>query len=229
VVRHVDVMRSGVAVALEAELSAVIGLLGNVDDAGFEVLTNCPPWTLKELSAHIVDTTRLPTEWRAGTGPPRPAADWYRRPERSTAEYRQFNVLRVQDDAAHYRSGGEVVRQLRVTRDEVVERLDGEDLHRVVELPLGAMTIEGFVATRVLAGAAHALDVAITLDVPQEPSDAALAVCTPILVELLGAVPPDALGWSAADFFRRGTGRMSLSEADIAGLGHLAERFPLVS
>ena len=223
-------MRSQVVVALGCELSAVVDLLGDVDDEGFELATNCPPWTLKELVVHINGTTRLPPEWQAGTGPPRPAADYYRRPERSTSEYRQQNVLRVQRAAAQYRSGTDVVRQLQTTHDEVVARLDGEDLQRVVEAPnLGAMTIESYAATRVLGVAAHAIDVAITLDVPREPCDAALTVCTPILVDLLGAEPPSALAWSASDFFQRATGRVPLDNADIAHLGPLADQFPLIS
>ena len=228
--RTFGAVRSQVVVALGCELSAVVDLLGDVDDEGFELATNCPPWTLKELVVHINGTTRLPPEWQAGTGPPRPAADYYRRPERSTSEYRQQNVL--ESNAPRLSTAQELTWSAsfrpRTMRSSHVST--ARTLQRVVEAPnLGAMTIESFAATRVLGVAAHAIDVAITLDVPREPCDAALTVCTPILVDLLGAEPPSALAWSASDFFQRATGRVPLDNSDIAHLGPLADQFPLIS
>ena len=223
-------MRSEVVVALDAELSAVVELLRAVDESGFTRPTNCPPWTLKELAVHINGTTRLPAQWTASDDPPRPAADYYRRPERSTTEYRDQNVAHAQRAATRFPSGAEVMRQIDQSRAEIAERLNAEDLQQVVVAPnLGAMTIEGYVSTRVLAAAAHALDVAITLDVPREPSRSALNVCTPILVDLLGERPSSDLSWSDADFFRQATGRGSLDERDMAILGQRARDFPLVS
>jgi hypothetical protein len=163
-------------------------------------------------------------------GEARSAADYYRRPERATDEYRQRNVERVQTAAARFRSGGEAVAELERTRNQTSQRLQGEDLSLVIDVSgIGPMVVRDYVATRVLAVAAHALDVAITLDLPWVTSELALAVCNPIFCDLLGAVPPSALRWDAMDFFERATGRRSLTADDTRVLGASASCFPLVS
>jgi len=216
--------------ALDVELLRVLALVGALDDATLAGLTNCPPWTLKDLVVHIAGTTRLPSQWRQGTGPARSAADYYRRPERATAEYRQRNVEQTQTAASHYGSGTEAIDELERTHDDTIQRLQHEDLSRIVEIPnVGPMAIGDFVATRVLAVAAHALDVSITLNLHSTTSERALAVCDPILSDLLGAVPPRELQWNAMDFFERATGRRSLTPEDTRVLGASASSFPLIS
>jgi hypothetical protein len=91
------------------------------------------------------------------------------------------------------------------------------------------MVLRDYLATRVIAVTAHALDVAITLKYPPTTSDIALAVCEPILADLLGTVPPRALQWNPMDFFERATGRCSLTTEEARILGSSASRFPLLS
>jgi hypothetical protein len=61
---------------------------------GFARATNCPPWTIQELVVHIASS--ITVGQRPPTAPlgaaPREAADYYRRPERGTAVYRQANI-----------------------------------------------------------------------------------------------------------------------------------------
>jgi hypothetical protein len=204
-------------------------VLGSLEESEFARPTNCPPWTLKDLVVHIDGTIRLPASWQPGTGPRRTAADYYRRPERSTAAYREYNVERTQRASARYESGIEVVGQLERTQTNVVTRLESEDLRRVIDTANVSMTVGDYVATRVLAVAAHGLDVAITLDRAPVLSPSTLAVCTPILTDLLGAPIPDALDWTSMEFFARATGRASLDAHELALLGASASQFPLVS
>jgi uncharacterized protein (TIGR03083 family) len=219
-----------VVLALDAELLAVLRLFGDLDESDFSRSTNCPPWTLKDLAAHINGTILLPLSWRLGRPPRRTAADYYRRPERFTNEYRQHNVQQTQRASAQYQSGTDVVRQLTRTREEVIGRLELEDLRRVVDIAnVGAMTVQDLVATRVLAVTAHAIDVAITLERTPAPSQGALEVCTPIITDLLGGPPPAALHWTPADFFTRATGRSPLDPSDTELLGAAASRFPLIN
>jgi hypothetical protein len=61
--------------------------------------TNCPPWDLGELVVHMADSIRLTrrfvdAEARAVVTS---AADYYRRVERDTEEYRRKNVDRAQE------------------------------------------------------------------------------------------------------------------------------------
>ncbi len=55
------------------------------------------------------------------------------------------------------------------------------------------------------------------------------ALVRAMLVELLGAEPPSALGWDDVAFIEAGTGRRPLTERDRTALGELAGCFPLLS
>ena len=84
-------------------------------------------------------------------------------------------------------------------------------------------------ATRVIAVAAHGLDVAITLGWEPWTTEAALAVVRPVFVDLLGAEPTAALEWDNGTFLAVATGRRALTEAERVLLGSRRERFPLLS
>ena len=216
--------------ALDTELVAVLSVLDSCDTTDFDRATNCPPWTLKDLVVHLAGTTRLPADLRAGSGEVHRAADYYRRPERATQQYRQSNVDQVQRASSRYASGQDAVDALRRSRADVMTQLETEDLSRVVDVRnVGAMTLVGLLSTRVVAVAAHALDVSITLGRAATTSDGALSVCVPILVDLLGEEPSSALGWTDQAFFERGTGRTPLGDDEARTLGTAAPRFPLIS
>jgi hypothetical protein len=75
--------------------------------------------------------------------------------------------------------------------------------------------------------AAHGLDVAITLDRVPWTTPIALTALRPVLVDLLGAVPP--ITWSDQDLLELGTGRRPLTEIERDAVEPLATRFPLLS
>jgi hypothetical protein len=108
--------------------------------------------------------------------------------------------------------------------------VEGDDLGRVVEVPgVGAMRLGDWVATRVVAVAAHGLDVAISLGREGWTTVGALAVVRPVFVDLLGEEPSGELGWDDAAFLAVATGRRPLSEEEREVLGERAGRFPLLS
>jgi hypothetical protein len=91
------------------------------------------------------------------------------------------------------------------------------------------MVLAEWILTRVIAVAAHALDVAITLDRPPWTTDAALRVTRPVFIDLLGDHPPDSPRWTGHEFLAAATGRRPISGADRHELGQLADRLPLLS
>jgi hypothetical protein len=75
-------------------LSAVLHTL---DPPQFDRPTNCLPWNLRELVVHTAASVgiRDPFPSADPQSVPFSAADYYRRPERNTSEYRQANVDRT--------------------------------------------------------------------------------------------------------------------------------------
>ncbi|MFI9381057.1 maleylpyruvate isomerase N-terminal domain-containing protein [Kutzneria sp. NPDC052558] len=216
--------------ALKEECGALLGVLGEVTEFG--VLTNCPPWDLGELVVHMGDSVRL--KGRLPHGEERAnlvsAADYYRRAERGTVEYRQGNVDRTRELAGEVLARESAVGWFERVAREAVGLFEGDDLGRVVEVRgKGAMRLGDWVATRVIAVAAHGVDVAITLGREPWTTEAALGVVRPVFVELLGEEPSEELGWSDQEFLVVGTGRRELTESEREVLGERGEKFPLLS
>jgi Mycothiol maleylpyruvate isomerase N-terminal domain len=82
-----------------------------------------------------------------------------------------------------------------------------------------------FLATWVVEGAVHHLDMAVELPGLPAPAPGALAVVRETLDALLGGAPP--LDWDDATYALKGTGRLALSGRDRDALGDRAGRFPL--
>lgn len=224
---------SAVVDALGAECDAFASAIARVGSADWQRVTNCPPWSVKELAAHVYGSTMVdPARLRTPVDgePVVEAADYYRRDERDTVEYRQSNVDVWQRFAARFTSGAEIVEACRRDWPPMIDRLRHEDPSRLVGMSWGvSMTLDAYLVSRVIGVAAHGVDVAITLDRPRWTTAAALSVVRPALVSLIGVEPPAALGWSDQDLLETGTGRRPLTEPERSGLGAPAERFPLLS
>ncbi|MFC7623070.1 maleylpyruvate isomerase N-terminal domain-containing protein [Microlunatus sp. GCM10028923] len=191
--------------------------------------TNCPPWDLTELIVHLVGGVRVGEFRTAPPGArPREAADYYRRPERDTVEYRDSNVQQAQQATA--RLEGSAAEALDGSLRDAVASLTADDLDRVVEIPrVGPMRLREWLTTRVIALAAHGLDVAITLGRPPWTTPSAHAVMAPVFRSLLGRDWPAGPGWSEARVLALATGRAGLTDDERDLLGRHAARLPLLS
>lgn len=216
--------------AFEAECQALQAAVDGLDDADFERPTNCPPWTVKELTVHIA--IGLPTE------PPvvdkartlHEPADYYRRPERATAEYHQAIADHTQAATATLPSGQASVELLRERWQSAYRSWLAIDPGAMVELPAGVSRMDDYVVTRVIAAAAHGLDLAISLDRAPWTTDEALVLIRPVFVSLWGKPPPDPLNWDDQRFLAVSTGRAAtLSAAERELLGCDADMLPLLS
>jgi uncharacterized protein (TIGR03083 family) len=214
--------------ALRQETHALSTVLRDLNAADFTQPTNCPPWNLRELIVHMADSIAIRGPFRtvAPQSVLASAADYYRRPERDTPEYRQRNVDQTQqlsrtvlaDTPAWFDQAAR----------DTVARLGDDDLDRAVVIPgRGAMRLADWIVTRVISIAAHGLDVAITLDREPWTTGPALTIIRPVFVDLLGAAPPTALHWDDQTFLATATGRRALTDQERVLLGH--GRFPLLS
>jgi uncharacterized protein (TIGR03083 family) len=215
--------------ALDAECHAIAAVLSKRPEADFERVSNCAPWTLKELAVHVWGTIQMPSQWIPAATSPTAAPDYYRRAERETDAYRQLNVERSRRAAARYPTGRSAAEALREAADDVTDRLQREDMEQVVEVAgVGAMRLRDYLVTRVASVAIHGLDVAITLDEPPFTTPIAEQITVGLLEELIGEEAKQ-LGWSSQELIARASGRTTLTSAERARLGDLAGRFPVVS
>ena len=223
--------------ALSDESRALSAVLREVGPDDFGRATNCPPWTLDELVVHIAMSIHLDEDPPVAPAPPTAtatatatAADYYRRPERDTPQYRQSNVDRTTEVARDVLAETSSARWFEQVSQESVERLSRLDPGRPVRLPGRApMTLADWTTTRVMSVAAHGLDVALTLGLPPWTTRSALDVTRPVLLSLLGTNLPAGLAWDDTTLLAAGTGRRALTPGERAALGPRQSRFPLLS
>jgi uncharacterized protein (TIGR03083 family) len=215
--------------AFEGEGRALLAVVRVLTADALARPTNCPPWTLAELCVHVAGSIRVGTFISAENGAvARESADYYRRPERSTVEYRDHNVRLAQRQARQVQERMTVSECLASALRDTSVAMAEDDLDRVVEIDrVGPMRLGGWLATRVVALAAHGLDVAITLEVQPWTTPSALAVMRPIFLSLLGRAAP--VDWSDQRLLEVATGRAQLTDRDRSELGPAAGRFPLLS
>lgn len=217
--------------ALKLEGVALSSALRAVPPEQFDTITNCPPWTLAELVVHTAGSIQLADFEDAAPGTtPREAADYYRRPERNTKEYRDRNVEQAQQLAAKVLENKSAGARFDETLQRTLEILADSDPARVIDIAgVGAMRLEDWLISRVIAVAAHGLDVAITIGRDAWTTEAGLRCMRPVFVSLLGSEPPDELGWSEQRFFETATGRGELTAGERTTLAARANLFPLLS
>lgn len=218
-----------VSEAFDAECAALLRILETLRLTDFELITNCPPWTLLELVVHIAESIRMPDQTipvAPASLPRGTAADYYRRPERGTVQYRSGNV-------EHARRAASMVRPDTVTMQfadvwkQTSESFAAHDPEQRMAAGGRALTVDAYLLTRLMSVAAHGVDIALTLTRPVWTTPQASRALRQVLVDLLGQAPPTA--WTDQHVLEIGTGRRPLTDADRDALGPLGTRFPLLS
>jgi uncharacterized protein (TIGR03083 family) len=218
--------------ALTAECRALARVVGGLTEAELVRPTNCPPWNLRELVVHIADSIAVGQGFPSDVthDGPREAADYYRRPERDTPQYRTGNVEHAREHARVVLATTSVAGWLEQVTDRTLTTLGGENPNRVVSIDgVGPMKLGDWTLTRVMSVAAHGIDVALTLGRAPWTTPAALDATCPVLLSLLGAPLPPALDWDQLALLLAGTGRRPLTVTERDQLGPLANQFPLLS
>jgi uncharacterized protein (TIGR03083 family) len=217
--------------AFETEALALESALGKLTEADYARPTNCPPWSVKDLVVHIAQGL----SWvgnRTATAKPltlHEPADFYRLAVRKTSAYHEDIADRAQAEAATLPDGAAAARLLGERWREALQGCASASGADAVESASGVSSRTDMLTTRVIAHAAHGLDLAISLGVPPWTTQAALDVMHPVYVSLFGGEPPAELGWDEPAFFACATGRRSLTDGERTILGDRADAFPLLS
>ncbi|GAB3422647.1 maleylpyruvate isomerase mycothiol-dependent enzyme family protein [Flindersiella endophytica] len=217
--------------AFETEALALESALGKLTEADYARPTNCPPWSVKDLVVHIAQGLSWVGKLTATTKPVtlNEAADYYRRAVRKTSAYHQDIADRAQAEAASLPDGAAAARLLAERWREALWACASADGSEAVESASGVSSRTDMLTTRVIAHAAHGLDLALSLETTPWTTQAALDVMRPVFVSLFGGEPPVELGWDEPAFFACATGRRSLADGERTILGDRADAFPLLS
>ncbi|RLP86660.1 maleylpyruvate isomerase family mycothiol-dependent enzyme [Micromonospora sp. BL4] len=213
--------------AFRAECARLAEVLAELDDADLDRPTGCPPWTVRELIAHVRTGIGRVTDMLAAPAPPAAEVD--------AATYFGAAKFTPEVDADRIAGGRRDARQVsRETLPEDLDRVwraadvavDAAPPERVVRTRHGdAMRLAEFLRTRVVEVGVHGLDLAAALDRPPWLTAPAAAVIVDVLTG--GRPAPAELRWDQLTLIRKTTGRAALTgperaAVDAAGFRWLA-------
>ncbi len=228
----------GVREAFRDECARLGEVLRTLDPADLDRPTDCPPWTVAELLAHVrtgagrlADMLAAPAPARAqvdaagyfGAAKFTPQVDAARidaaRADATRADAARRGAVQVETGrgvARHGDSpglGADFDRAWQATLDAV----EAHPPDRVVRTRHGdAMTVTEFLRTRVVEVGVHGLDLAAALDRDPWLTPAAGQVIADLLTG--GHALPPELGWDRSTLIAKATGRAPRSRAEQATL-----------
>ncbi len=217
--------RDRVLEALAAETERVAGAMADVSENDFDRPTRCPPWSVRDLLAHLlVASSRLPTMLVE----PQPleadvsAAGYYRSDRRFGRDATTARIAAATDDAAAFASGQALAEALDGACREMLALAQAEPPERLVRTRWGdAMSLSDFLVTRVAELGIHGLDLADGLDCAPWLTKSAADVIEELLLgdTRIDSVP--GLGWDQLTLIGAATGRRPVSDTESAQLtGH---------
>ncbi|MGN9775906.1 maleylpyruvate isomerase N-terminal domain-containing protein [Micromonospora sp. H33] len=210
-------MRS-VRTAFRDECTRLGEVLRDLDEADLDRPTDCNPWTVRELLAHVRTGAGRLVDMLAAPAPDRVEVD--------AARYYAAAKFAPAVDAARIDSGRGEARELdgpalvadfdRAWR-AALDAVDAAPSGRVVRTRHGdAMALAEFLRTRVVEVGVHGLDLAAALDRPPWLTPTAAAVVADLLTG--GRPVPPALGWNRLTLIRKATSRSALTAAERAAI-----------
>ncbi|MDG4757228.1 maleylpyruvate isomerase N-terminal domain-containing protein [Micromonospora sp. WMMD710] len=241
-----------VRAAFRAECVRLSEILSELDDVDLDRPTDCPPWTVRELIAHVRTGAGRLADMLAAPAPPHAEVDaaGYFGAAKFTPEVDAARIEAARSEAARSevgrsgagRSGaGRIAGGGRVVRPVGGSAVRGEFEHawraadaavaaaapeRVVRTRHGdLMRLTEFLRTRVVEVGVHGLDLAAALDRPPWLTPQAAVVIADLLTG--GRPAPAGLRWDRLTLIRKTTGRAALTpaeraEIDVAGFRWLA-------
>ncbi|WP_433125579.1 maleylpyruvate isomerase N-terminal domain-containing protein [Micromonospora sp. CA-240977] len=200
-----------VRAAFSAECAQLTEVLAELVDADLDRPTNCPPWTVRELVAHVRTGVGRLADMLAAPAPPRAEVD--------AAGYFGTAKFTPQVDADRIAGGRRDAS--RVDRATLATELDrawratdaavaAAPPDRVVRTRHGdAMNVTEFLRTRVVEVGVHGLDLAAALGRPPWLTPPAAGVIADLLTG--GRPTPAGLRWDQLTLIRKTTGRAALT------------------
>jgi uncharacterized protein (TIGR03083 family) len=216
--------------ALRTESRRISAVAAELSEEAFATPTRLPPWTIKDVLAHLLDVVDAVNVGLAEFPPAvvdGDAVSYWRSydPDEDAAE----TSARATERAATYATGAALAEAWDALRQRTIQAITPKDGTRPIATGGPVLTLDEFLKTRVLEVTIHGLDMAAALGRPPWATAPALAVTREIMVGLLGIRPPADLEWDAVTFLETGAGRRSLTPRERGLLGEVSTRFPLLT
>ncbi|WP_232234183.1 maleylpyruvate isomerase N-terminal domain-containing protein [Micromonospora chokoriensis] len=201
-----------------AECAQLTEVLAGLDDADLDRPTDCPPWRVRDLIAHIRTGAGRLTAMLAAPAPPRAEVDaaGYFGAAKFTTAVDADRVAGGQRDALQVDRAAlatEFDRTWRATEAAIA----AAPPDRVVRTRHGdAMGLNEFLRTRVVEVGVHGLDLAAALGRPPWLTPPAAVVIADLLTG--GRPTPAGLSWDRLTLIRKTTGRAALTTPERAAI-----------
>jgi uncharacterized protein (TIGR03083 family) len=214
--------------AFRVESARLADVMSGLDEADFGRPTACPPWTVRDLLAHVCLGAGRLLAMLGQPAPPRAevdAAGYFGR-EKFTPDVDAARVASAQQVAAQATTGHALAAEL----DRLCRAVDAAVAvvapDRVVRTRHGdAMTVDDFLVTRVVELGVHGLDLAAALGRRPWLSDQAAAVIADLLSGGRERAVCEPLSWDRRTFIAKATGRARITDAERARLERLGLRW----
>jgi uncharacterized protein (TIGR03083 family) len=216
---------------LAAECSAAARVLLGLDEEAFSLPTRCPPWDVKALAGHLwrdVDRVLVYTAEPEPDGATSDAVAYYLTGYDPVADAPDV-AQRAIDVAGAFDTGNHLARDFDARWRRAVDVARALPPGRLVRTFGPCLRLDEYLCTRTLEAAVHGLDLSDALGREPHLTPGAAALVEGMLVAMLGAEPPRALGWDDVVFLETGTGRREPTPEERAVLGALADRLPLLT
>ncbi|MEE6261513.1 maleylpyruvate isomerase N-terminal domain-containing protein [Plantactinospora sonchi] len=223
-------MRTRDVFRLEAERLSEV--LGGLSEADFSRPTACLPWSVRDLVAHVRTGAGRIVGMLAEPAPPRAEVDaaTYFGPTKFAPETDAARIDSARREGTEFTTGRELATDLdRAWREayDVTARVPGE---RVVRTRHGdPMTVDDFLATRVVEVGVHGLDLAAALDREPWLTAPAARLIAGLLTAAAGTAGDgltDELGWDRLTLIAKATGRWPLTGVEQRVVDRRGVRWP---
>ncbi|WP_433528862.1 maleylpyruvate isomerase N-terminal domain-containing protein [Micromonospora sp. CA-263727] len=202
--------------AFADECARLGAVLPTLDDADLARPTDCPPWNVAQLLAHVHTGVGRLADMLADEAPAQPhvnAAEYFG-VAKFTPQVDADRIASAQASGAPDSASRVAVEFDRAWR-ATLAAVDADSPGRVVRTRHGdAMAVTEFLRTRVLEVGVHGLDLAAALDRPAWLTPAAGRVIADLLTG--GREVPVELGWDRLTLIAKATGRSPRSAAEQA-------------
>ncbi|TWJ20795.1 uncharacterized protein (TIGR03083 family) [Micromonospora endolithica] len=216
-----------VRTAFHDECAQLVEVLAGLADGDLDRPTDCPPWTVRELVAHVRAGAARLVDMLAAPAPSRAEVD-------ATGYFGAAKFAPAVDAdridggrrAARAGDGAALAADFDAAWRTTLDAVDRAPAGRVVRTRHGdAMALAEFLRTRVVEVGVHGLDLAAALGRDPWLTPTAAAVIADLLTG--GRPVPPELGWDRLDLIRKITGRVPLAPherliVDAAGLRRLS-------
>jgi uncharacterized protein (TIGR03083 family) len=216
---------------LATECAACAAVATTLSEDDFGLPTRCPPWDVKALVGHIWRDVDRILVYAAGHAPDAADSDalaYYGADYDAVASAPDV-TRRGFEAAAAFATGHELAQDFDDRWRRAVELARSMAPDRLIRTFGPCLRLDQYLCTRLLEAAVHGLDLAHAIEREPWITAGATALVRSMLVAMLDAEPPHALGWDELAFLEVGTGRRAITLEERSVLGLLAERFPLLS